>query len=72
MERIANMALFWNWTLAVVLPGLYNTTWYTGRKFEYDEGFISNRVGYMVGMPRLRQLRIKPGMDPLQTKLDHK
>ena len=44
------------------MPGLYEVTWYNGQKFEYEEGFVSSREAFMVGMPRLRQLRIKPGM----------
>ena len=43
------------------MPGLYHTTWYNGEKFEYTEGFISNRENFMVGMPRMRQARIRPG-----------
>ena len=43
------------------MPGLYHTTWYNDEKFEYKEGFISNRENFMVGMPRLRQARIRPG-----------
>lgn len=35
--------------------------WYNGKPFEYEEGFISSREAFMVGMPRLRQARIKPG-----------
>ena len=43
------------------VPGLYNTTWYNGLPFNYDEGFISNRENFLVGMPRLRQVRIRQG-----------
>ena len=35
--------------------------WYNGKPFEYEEGFISSREAFMVGMPRLRQARIKSG-----------
>ena len=44
-----------------MVPGLYKTVWYNGKQFEYKEGFVSNRLGYIVGMPRLRQLRVKQG-----------
>lgn len=43
------------------IPGLFNTGWYNGKPFEYDEGFISNKENFLVGMPRLRQIRILPG-----------
>ena len=35
--------------------------WYNGQPFEYKDGFISDLSGYLVGMPRFRQLRVKPG-----------
>ena len=50
----------WKWIDDILLPGLYNVTWYNGREFEYSEGFISNKQTFLMGMPRLRQLRIKP------------
>ena len=56
-----NPDTFWTWTRAILVPGLYNVAWYNGKPFEYEEGFISSREAFMVGMPRLRQARIKPG-----------
>lgn len=41
---------------------MYNSTWYNGKSFEYKEGFISNRESYLVGMPRIRQIRVKSGI----------
>lgn len=43
------------------MPNLYNVDWYNGRPFEYEEGFLSNRAAFLVGMPRMRQLRVKTG-----------
>ena len=43
------------------VPGMYDTRWYNGFPFDYDEGFISNRENFLVGMPRLRQVRIRQG-----------
>lgn len=43
------------------MPRLYDVDWYNGRPFEYEEGFLSNRAAFLVGMPRLRQLRVKTG-----------
>lgn len=40
---------------------MYDIKWYNGEPFEYKDGFISDLSGYMVGMPRLRQLRVEPG-----------
>ena len=50
----------WNWVDQALIPGLYDVTWYNGRPFEYKEGFISNKKNFLIGMPRLRQLRSKP------------
>ena len=44
-----------------LFPALYDTRWYNGWIFDHDEGFMGNRELFMVGMPRLRQIRIKPG-----------
>jgi len=57
---VTNPASLWKWVDDIVLPGLYNVTWYNGQTFEYKEGFISNKQTFLMGMPRLRQLRIKP------------
>ena len=43
----------------VLIPGLYDVTWYNGQPFEYQEGFISTKLTFLMGMPRLRQLRMK-------------
>lgn len=44
-----------------MLPGLYSAPWYNGQPFE-EEDFFSNKRAFIVGLPRLRQLRIKPGI----------
>lgn len=56
-----NISSFWNWMRGRLLPALYDTRWYNGWIFEYDEGFLGNRELFMVGMPRLRQIRVKTG-----------
>ena len=48
----------------MLLPGLYNTRWYNSQAFKYEEGFLSNKKVFLVGMPRLRQLRIHTGKGP--------
>ncbi|EDO48597.1 predicted protein, partial [Nematostella vectensis] len=50
----------WAWTNETLFPALYEPQWYNGKPFEYDEGFISSREAFIVGMPRLRQVRLKP------------
>ena len=43
-----------------MLPNLYATEWYNGQAFE-EEDFFSNKKMFIVGLPRLRQARIKQG-----------
>ena len=60
-QQANSIESFWTWTRKHLLPGLYEVKWYNGRPFSYNEGFISNRESFMVGMPRLRQKRIQRG-----------
>lgn len=61
--QVSDTASLWEWIEDVLIPGLYDVTWYDGRPFKYKEGYISNREEFMLGMPRLRQLRLKPSMN---------
>ncbi|XP_078349560.1 polycystin-1-like protein 2 isoform X5 [Oculina patagonica] len=74
-DKVNSPPAFWKWTNKILVPGLYNVRWYNGDRFEYKEGFISNREGFMVGMPRLRQARIRPEerctMEPTYPELAH-
>ena len=57
--QVTDTASFWEWIEGNLITGLYDATWYNGRQFEYKEGYISNHEEFMIGMPRLRQLRLK-------------
>ena len=61
----------WKWIENDLLPSLYNTKWYNGQPFEYKEGFISDKQTFMMGMPRLRQQRVKKGEFGLCLVLKH-
>lgn len=54
-----NTSSFWHWMRGRLCPALFDTRWYNGWMFEYEEGFVGNRELFLVGMPRLRQIRIK-------------
>lgn len=56
-----NIPSFWKWSKNVLVPRLYDVDWYNGQSFEYKEGFLSNRAAFLVGMPRMRQLRVNTG-----------
>ncbi|XP_022784277.1 uncharacterized protein LOC111324875 [Stylophora pistillata] len=59
INKVKNVHTFWWWCMNSMLPGLYSAPWYNGRPFEEDD-FFSNKRAFIVGLPRLRQLRIKP------------
>ncbi|XP_068681978.1 polycystin-1-like protein 2 isoform X4 [Montipora foliosa] len=65
LEKVRDVGSFWGWTESYFVPALYNLTWYNGKPFKYKDGFISDKSGYMVGMPRLRQLRVQPVTCPI-------
>ena len=50
------------WSLVddVLLPFVFTKKWYNGDKDQL-EGFTDEKALYIMGMPRLRQLRNKPG-----------
>ena len=43
-----------------MLPALYSTPWYNEKKFK-EKNFFSNKKSFIVSLPRLRQIRVKPG-----------
>lgn len=57
MVRVSD---FWQWSNQVYLPSLYNLDWYnyTGRP---EALFIGDFGGHVIGVARLRQVRIKTG-----------
>lgn len=40
------------------LPNLYAGVWYNGKK-EEEEVYIENKKSILLGMPRMRQVRVK-------------
>ena len=50
----------WNYMLGKFIHDSYAGVWYNGQ-FERTPEYIGNKVSMLVGMPRLRQLRIKEG-----------
>ena len=52
---------FWNWTRERLVPGVFLSEWYKEQQVTFEEGFISSGYPFLVGMPRLRQIRIRTG-----------
>lgn len=61
ITKIDSKLAFWEWIEEEFIPGIYDTTWYNGQQFIAPEGYISNRKAFLVGMPRLKQVRVKEG-----------
>lgn len=52
----------WEWMSDVLVPGLYPTVDYNGNHLStYDKKFIISGYGIKLGVPKIRQIRIKPG-----------
>ena len=51
----------WMWARETLVPGLYGTEWYNGKKAQ--EGFIANMEDYLVGVPRIRLARVEKGRE---------
>jgi len=54
--------MYWDWVKENFLPAVYNVTWYNNHPFHGPEGFTGSKSVFLVGMPRIRQIRVKPGM----------
>jgi hypothetical protein len=57
--QISDVDSLWMWSRETLIPGLYSTEWYNGKKIE--EGWIANNEDYLVGVPRVRLLRVEEG-----------
>lgn len=48
----------WGWMGQYFLPNIYAGVWYNGEK-EEEEVYIENKKSILLGMPRMRQVRVK-------------
>ena len=53
----------WTYMLGKFIHDSYAGEWYSGQ-WEQKPEYIGNKVSMLIGMPRLRQLRIKEGRFP--------
>lgn len=56
--QITNTTQFWGWIENIFVPEVFVDDWYNGVREKVSE-YIGNKRSILVGMPRLRQLRIK-------------
>lgn len=53
---------FLGWVQAVFIPRIFVGKWYNGKlPTKNEDGLISDRASFLVGMARLRQLRLPKG-----------
>lgn len=55
--QIKNNVQFWEWMNEVFVGAIFPSNWYNGQEEKVSE-YIGNKRSILVGMPRLRQLRI--------------
>ena len=54
------MTQFWGWLKNIFVPAIYSAESYEHEK-ETKSEYIRNKRSILIGMPRLRQLRVKKG-----------
>lgn len=58
--QVGDFLGFWTWMANIFAPGIYTTNWYNGED-QNNTMHISDKVSILIGMPRIRQLRIRQG-----------
>ena len=59
IPKVTNVNDFWEWMNQTLVPGLYSGAWYNGKRGQ--RGFLDDKMSYVVGVARIRQLRVKSG-----------
>ena len=55
---MTNNRKYWSWLQRVFIPGVFSGRWYNGQRDEQTI-YIGNKHSLLVGMARVRQLRVK-------------
>lgn len=58
LTQVTHPHRLWGWMGQYFLPKIYAGEWYNGKK-EKEEVYIENKKSILLGMPRMRQLRVK-------------
>ncbi|XP_068672930.1 polycystin-1-like protein 2 [Montipora foliosa] len=56
--RAKDPRFYWKWLKGQFVDGIYANEWYNGKKVTKQE-YINDKNSILLGMPRLRQLRVK-------------
>ncbi|XP_078363993.1 polycystin family receptor for egg jelly-like [Oculina patagonica] len=57
-SKVTDSHRLWEWLKQEFLPSIYNQAWYNGLEEEKDL-YIGNKKSILIGMPWMRQLRVK-------------
>ena len=56
--QVVDNKKYWSWLHDVFIPGVFSGRWYNGEK-ENQTMYIGDKHSLLVGMARVRQLRVK-------------
>ena len=56
--QVKNNTMYWWWLQRVFIPGVFSGRWYNGQK-ENRTIYIGNKRSLLIGMARIRQLRVR-------------
>ncbi|XP_028416899.1 polycystic kidney disease protein 1-like 2 [Dendronephthya gigantea] len=70
LSAVSDTDSLWMWARETLIPGLYANEWYNGRKIK--EGWIANMEDYLVGVPRVRLLRVEKDSCPISSYFEGK
>ncbi|XP_028413717.1 uncharacterized protein LOC114536572 [Dendronephthya gigantea] len=65
LAAISDTDSLWMWARETLIPGLYANEWYNGKKIE--KGWLANIEDNLVGVPRVRLLRVKEDSCPVSS-----
>ena len=62
-SQVSDGFKFWDWTIQTMVSAVYNPQMYDGTYNTIrDLNYLSDMTSFKIGPPRLRQLRMMPGM----------
>ena len=61
LYQIQDIPGIWTWVQQHFIPAIYAQQWYNGNNFTNFK-MLQNQEVYRIGLARIRQLRIKPGI----------
>ena len=62
---------YWQWLQSSFVPSIRAQEWYNGAPPRNLSGFIADRNNRLIGWPRMRQLRVKPGSSSSSPFISH-